>query len=128
MIRVLYEQVATPTKLGPLGLEEVLDWTATVLNRVDRPSFFAQFDEGHAVQYFYEPFLKAFDPQLRKDLGIWYTPPEIVQYMVARVDTVLEAGTWDCRRPGRSQGLCPRPLLRHRGLPGGGPENASMPP
>jgi len=89
MIRVLYEQVATPTKLGPLGLEEVLDWTATVLNRVDRPSFFSQFDEGHAVQYFYEPFLKAFDPQLRKDLGIWYTPPAIVQYMVARVDTVL---------------------------------------
>ena len=89
MIRVLYEQVATPAKLGPLGLEEVLDWTATVLNRVDRPSFFSQFDEGHAVQYFYEPFLKAYDPQLRKDLGIWYTPPEIVQYMVARVDTVL---------------------------------------
>jgi hypothetical protein len=89
MIRVLYEQVATPTKLGPLGLEEVLDWTATVLNRVDRPSFFSQFDEGHAVQYFYEPFLKAYDPQLRKDLGIWYTPPEIVRYMVARVDAVL---------------------------------------
>jgi hypothetical protein len=89
MIRVLYEQVATPAKLGPLGLEEVLDWTASVLNRVDRASFFSQFDEGHAVQYFYEPFLKAYDPQLRKDLGIWYTPPEIVQYMVARVDTML---------------------------------------
>jgi len=89
MIRVLYEQVATPTKLGPLGLEEVLDWTATVLNRVDRPSFFEKFDIGHAVQYFYEPFLKTFDPELRKDLGIWYTPPEIVQYIVARVDTVL---------------------------------------
>ena len=89
MIRVLYEQVATPTKLGPLGLEEVLDWTAAVLNRVDRPSFFEKFDVGHAVQYFYEPFLKIFDPGLRKDLGIWYTPPEIVEYMVARVDTVL---------------------------------------
>jgi hypothetical protein len=78
-----------PFKLGPLGLEEVLDWTTTVLNRVDRPAFFSQFDEGHAVQYFYEPFLKAFDPELRKDLGVWFTPPEIVQYMVARVDTVL---------------------------------------
>ena len=31
MIRALYEQVATPAKLGPLGLVEVLDWTA------DRP-------------------------------------------------------------------------------------------
>ena len=56
---------------------------------MDRASFFASFEEGHAVQYFYEPFLEAFDPELRKDLGVWYTPPEIVQYMVARVDKVL---------------------------------------
>ena len=41
------------------------------------------------MQHFYEPFLEAFDPQLRKDLGVWYTPPEIVRYMVARVDVVL---------------------------------------
>ena len=41
------------------------------------------------MQYFYEPFLEAFDPVLRKELGVWYTPPEIVTYMVARVDTVL---------------------------------------
>jgi hypothetical protein len=89
MIRALFEQLATPAKLGPLGLVEVLEWTETTLNRVDRASFFDQFEEGHAVQYFYEPFLEAFDPQLRKELGVWYTPPEIVQYMVARVDTVL---------------------------------------
>jgi predicted helicase len=41
------------------------------------------------VQYFYEPFLEAFDPELRKELGVWYTPPEVVKYMVERVDTVL---------------------------------------
>ena len=89
MIRDLFEQIATTSKLGALDLVDVLDWAATVLNRVDRPSFFAQFDQGQAVQYFYEPFLAAFDPQLRKDLGVWYTPPEIVRYMVERVDTVL---------------------------------------
>jgi hypothetical protein len=89
MIKALFEQVATPTKLGPLGLVEVLDWTAAALNRVDRPAFFERFLETHAVQYFYEPFLEAFDPELRKELGVWYTPPEIVQYQVARVDAVL---------------------------------------
>ncbi|MGH9905524.1 MAG: N-6 DNA methylase, partial [Pyrinomonadaceae bacterium] len=89
MIKALYEQVATPTKLEPLGLTEVLDWTEAVLNRVDRKAFFENFEEGHAVQYFYEPFLEAFDPELRKELGVWYTPTEVVQYMVARVDTVL---------------------------------------
>jgi len=88
-IKALFEQVATPTKLGPLGLVEVLDWAAAALNRVERTEFFARFVESHAVQYFYEPFLEAFDPELRKQLGVWYTPPEIVQYQVARVDTVL---------------------------------------
>lgn len=88
-IRALYDEVATPSKLGPLGLVEVLDWTAGALNRVNRAAFFQRFQDEHAVQYFYEPFLEAFDPELRKELGVWYTPPEIVQYQVARVDTVL---------------------------------------
>jgi hypothetical protein len=89
MIRALFEQVAMPTKLEPLGLVEVLDWTAAALNRVDRATFFTRFEETHAVQYFYEPFLQAFDPELRKQLGVWYTPPEVAHYMVERVDTVL---------------------------------------
>lgn len=89
MIRALFEQVATPGRLGELGLVEVLDWTAAALNRVDRSDFFSRFQEQEAVLYFYEPFLEAFDPELRKDLGVWYTPLEIVKYMVARTDTVL---------------------------------------
>ncbi|MBI3665336.1 MAG: N-6 DNA methylase [Acidobacteria bacterium] len=89
MIKALYEQVATPSKLGALDLVEVLDWTAVALNRVERAAFFSKFEEGQAVQYFYQPFLEAFDPVLRKELGVWYTPTEIVRYMVARVDTVL---------------------------------------
>ena len=89
MIRALFEQLAQPSRLLPLGLAEVLDWVNGVLNRVDRAAFFSQFAAAGAVQYFYEPFLQAFDPELRKQLGVWYTPPEIVHYMVARVDTVL---------------------------------------
>jgi hypothetical protein len=94
----------------------VFDWTVAVLNRVDRPSFFSQFDEGHTVQYFYEPFLKAFDPQLRKDLGIWFTPPEIVHYMVVRVDTVLRQEFKIADGLGRPPGLYPGPVLQHRSL------------
>ena len=90
MIKNLFEQIATPTRLGPLSLVEVLDWTGDALNRVNRAEFFSEFDQGKAVQYFYEPFLAAFDPELRKQLGVWYTPPEIVRYMVARVDHVLQ--------------------------------------
>ena len=89
MVRSLYEQIATPGQLRPLDLVEVLDWTGAALNRVDRAAFFTAFDEAMAVQYFYEPFLAEFDPEVRKELGVWYTPPEIVRFMVARVDRVL---------------------------------------
>ncbi len=89
MIHALFEQLSQPSRLLPLGLAEVLDRVNGVLNRVDRAAFFGQFAAGSAVQYFYEPFLHAFDPELRKQLGVWYTPPEIVHYMVARVDAVL---------------------------------------
>jgi hypothetical protein len=91
MLRALFVQVADPARLGALGLIEVLDWTAAALNRVDRAEFFRSFDEGHAVQYFYEPFLHAFDPELRKELGVWYTPEDIVRYQVERVDAVLRS-------------------------------------
>lgn len=89
MIKTLFEQLATPTKLQALGLEEVLNWTQTALNRVDRSAFFSNLEEHYAVQYFYEPFLAAYDPVLRKRLGVWFTPPEVVRYMVARIDQVL---------------------------------------
>ncbi len=89
ILRKLFRELADPVKLDEWKLAEVLDWTAGVLNRVDRTAFFAKFQDAEAVQYFYEPFLEAFDPKLRKELGVWYTPPEIVEYMVARVDAVL---------------------------------------
>ena len=90
MVRELFEQIATPTRLGPRGISDILDWTESALKRVDRNIFFKKFEEHHAVQYFYEPFLEAFDPELRKALGVWYTPPEVVEYMIDRVDTVLK--------------------------------------
>ena len=90
VLRALFQQLSDPGRLQPLGLVEVLDWTAAALDRVDRPAFFARFNEGEAVPYFYEPFLEAFDPELRKQLGVWYTPTEVVRYMVARVDKALK--------------------------------------
>ena len=89
VLQALFQQVSSPNQLQPLGLVEVLDWTAAALDRVERGAFFDRFSEGEAVPYFYEPFLEAFDPALRKQLGVWYTPAEVVRYMVSRVDRAL---------------------------------------
>ena len=90
VLRALFHQLSGPGRLQRLDLVEVLDWTAAALDRVDRAAFFTRFNEGEAVPYFYEPFLEAFDPDLRKQLGVWYTPVEVVRYMVARVDKALK--------------------------------------
>lgn len=57
-VRTVFEQIATPSKLKPLDLDEVLDRAAGALARVDRAAFFARFDDVDAVRYFYEPFLQ----------------------------------------------------------------------
>lgn len=96
----LFWEFRHPDRLAELRLAPHLDRASETLGRVDREHFFSRFhaptledegDEGHtgALVYFYEPFLEAFDPELRKELGVWYTPPEVVRYQVRRVDQLL---------------------------------------
>ena len=92
------------------------------LNRVDRAAFFERFDDADAVQYFYEPFLEAFDPELRKRAR------RLVHAARDRHATWSRASTRCCARSWASpmawptrQRLRARPVLRHRRLPGRGP-------
>lgn len=45
--------------------------------------------KGDPWIYFYEYFLEAYDPKLRKDRGVYYTPAEVVQCQVRLVDELL---------------------------------------
>lgn len=40
--------------------------------------------------HFYEDFLKAYNPSLRKLKGVWYTPQPVVQFIVRAVDEILQ--------------------------------------
>lgn len=42
------------------------------------------------VIYFYEDFLKEYDPILRKKMGAYYTPEPVVQFIVRAVDDILK--------------------------------------
>ncbi|MCX6380772.1 MAG: N-6 DNA methylase, partial [Armatimonadetes bacterium] len=39
--------------------------------------------------HFYETFLAAYDPQLRKQAGVYYTPDPVVDFIVRAVDAIL---------------------------------------
>ncbi len=45
---------------------------------------------GEPWLYFYEVFLAEYDPALRKDFGVYYTPAEVVQAQTALVSTLLQ--------------------------------------
>lgn len=96
----LFHEIQNPIRLRELGLRTHLEIAAATLERVDKGEFFRRLrptvsdvddDEGFssAIVYFYEPFLAAFDPRLREDLGVWYTPPAIVRYQVHQIDRLL---------------------------------------
>lgn len=114
----LFHEIGHPSRLKDLGLRPHLDAATATLARVDAERFFARFQapgvsldtEGGspattAILYFYEPFLEAFDPELRKQLGVWYTPWQIVRYQVRRVDRLLREAL------GCSRGLADRRVV-----------------
>ena len=51
------------------------------------PTTFAGMDDPWL--YFYEDFLAAYDPKLRKDAGAYYTPVEVVHAQIRLVDELL---------------------------------------
>ena len=55
--------------------------------------------------YFYEDFLAAYDPKLRKDIGAYYTPVEVVRAQVRLVDDLLT------NRLGKALGFADRDVV-----------------
>ena len=71
----------------PAPLRTSLGTLVRVLDEVDWPSL--SKGDPEAWLYFYEPFLKAYDPVLHKQTGTYYTPAEVVREMVRLADDAL---------------------------------------
>ncbi|MCY4553373.1 MAG: N-6 DNA methylase [Candidatus Poribacteria bacterium] len=88
----LFYHVSSP------GLEAnvtyILDDIATLLGNVPtellRTAFTARNRLEDPVIHFYETFLAEYDPQRRVDRGVYYTPPQVISYIVRSVDSLLK--------------------------------------
>jgi hypothetical protein len=81
--------------LRALTLEEVRDMlgvsfdvTVDTVNSIV-PRLLAPRHGRDPMLYLYEDFLRVFDPDAVAKYGVYYTPPEVVQLMVAETDRVL---------------------------------------
>ncbi len=77
-----------------LSIIPYLDDLERLLNRTDIGAILAEFASRSSlvdpVVYFYEDFLIAYDPKLRKARGVFYTPEQVVGYIVRSVDELLQ--------------------------------------
>ncbi len=55
--------------------------------------------------HFYEDFLEAYNPKIREEFGVWYTPKEVVDFIVDSVDSLLKKSL------GIEQGLADNSLV-----------------
>ena len=88
----LFHQVASPTL--ETNVTYILDDIATLLRNVPtellRTAFAAKNQFEDPVIHFYETFLAEYDPQRRVDRGVYYTPPQVISYIVRAVDSLLK--------------------------------------
>ena len=74
-------------------LHWIIDPIAELLDCADMESITADFGtEGRQagpIIHFYEDFLDDYDPEIRKQRGVYYTPEPVVSYIIRSVNTVL---------------------------------------
>ena len=91
-LRRLFYQVASPTLEA--NITYILNDIATLLRNVPtemlRTSFTPRDHPEDPVIHFYETFLAEYDPQRRVDRGVYYTPPQVISYIVRSVDSLLK--------------------------------------
>jgi predicted helicase len=79
-------------------LDERISWIvddlAETFRVTDMPKVMAGFgqrtQQTDPMIHFYEDFLSAYDPRLRKSRGVWYTPQAVVSFIVRAVDEILQ--------------------------------------
>ena len=89
VLKYLYANLTLSGKMQEHGLENIIERAGEALNRIDKKAFFQEFESSNAIQHFYQPFLKEFDSASQVEMGVFYTPPEIIKFMVERVDMIL---------------------------------------
>lgn len=76
----------------PLALKEIsssVELTQRVIHEIPKVALKGESGKDDPWLFFYEDFLAAYDPKLRKESGVYYTPVEVVRCQVRLIDEIL---------------------------------------
>ena len=83
-----FAHIAAGGKLDPV-LDSVVEKLCKLYDSCDLHMLLAEGDKGDSIVHFYESFLASYDPAQRRQMGVFYTPRPVVQYLVKMVDKCL---------------------------------------
>lgn len=88
LLKQFFMHIAGSGKKHPT-LEAVIDKLCTIYRMCDISELLSRVEHQDTIIHFYEAFLTYYDPELRKSLGVFYTPAQAVTYLVSMVDQLL---------------------------------------
>ena len=88
----LFHHVDSPTleKNVTYILDDIEILLRNVSKEMLRTAFSVQTHLEDPVIHFYETFLAEYDPDRRVERGVYYTPPQVISYIVRSVDQLLK--------------------------------------
>lgn len=101
ILRDVFRFISLAEPLPEVGwiVDEIVDLLAAAPVRDMLDRYFRRGRGRDPVLDFYQTFLRHYDPDLRKRRGVYYTPPELVSYVVRSADRLLRT------RLGKPRGL-----------------------
>lgn len=91
ILREVFKVISTEDM--PKNLEVMVDDIVETLNHTEVIKLLSK-QKGRRkkdpVYHLYETFLSSYDPERKKKLGIYYTPPEIISFIINSVSSILK--------------------------------------
>ena len=91
-LRHLFHHVTSPDMEENISyiLDDIVMLLKNVSTEMLRTVFAANNRCEDPVIYFYETFLAEYNPELRVECGVFYTPPQVISYIVRSVNSLLK--------------------------------------
>ena len=88
LLKKFFMHITTSDSLHPT-LNKSVEKLCNLFSIADLQALLNQYEKKDPVVHFYEDFLSYYDKEIRKELGTYYTPVQVVRYMVNKVDDIL---------------------------------------
>ena len=88
LLKQFFQHVATSNNLHPT-LDDSINKLCDLFSLTNLQQLLNQYEKKDTIVHFYEDFLTYYDLEQKKNFGAYYTPVQVVRFIIEMVDKVL---------------------------------------